>query len=166
MLFGAAYSSTAIAFAPMVTRWLARNRTAWSAVVAANSMALSVYLWHFTAAVAAGAIFYAMGWLPTADVGTIAWWLEKLPLMGASAAILGGIVAVVSTTERRALLAPRTPFAGGPFLMLTSAGVISVSVKAWANGSIQSASVGMAVLLAVWFGVLQRPRPAATPLAA
>ena len=160
LLFGAAYSATAVAAAPRVSAWLAANRAAWSAVVAANGVALSVYLWHFTAAVIAGAAFFAVGWLPTAEVGTLAWWTQKLPLMGASALILAAIVAMVSGTERRALLAPRAAFNGGQVLMLATAAGTSAAVKAWANGSVGAATVGMVVLLIVWFGAL-RPAKAA-----
>ena len=159
LLFGAAYSATAIAVAPRISSWLASHKGAWSAVVAANGVALSVYLWHFTAAVIAGAAFFAAGWLPTADVGTTAWWMQKLPLMGASAVILAAIVAMVSGTERRALLAPRAAFNGGQILMLSTAAATSAAVKAWANGSVAAATVGMTVVVIVWFGVL---RPAAT----
>lgn len=158
LLFGGAYAATAIAVAPRVSDWLARHAKAWSAVVAANGVALSVYLWHFTAAVIAGAAFFAAGWLPTAEVGTAAWWIQKLPLMGASALILAAIVAMVSGTERRALLAPRAAFNGGQILMLSTAAGTSAAVKAWANGSVAAATLGMVVLLVVWFGAL-RPAP-------
>ena len=157
LLFGSAYSAIAISVAPAVSAWLARHKAAWAAVVAANSMALSVYLWHFTAAVAAGALFFVMGWLPTAAVGSAMWWLQKLPLMAASTVILAGIVALVAKTERKALLAPRTPFAGGQVAMLASAAVLSVAVKAWAHGSIASSIAGMITLVAVWHGSLNRP---------
>ncbi|MEM7288097.1 MAG: acyltransferase [Actinomycetota bacterium] len=163
LLFGAAYSATAVAVAPRVSDWLARHGGAWSAVVAANGVALSVYLWHFTAAVIAGATFFAAGWLPTADVGTAAWWIQKLPLMGASAVVLAVIVAMVSGTERRALLAPRAAFDGGQALMLATAAGTSAAVKAWANGSVAAAAVGMTVVLVIWFGVL---KPSATEPAA
>ncbi|MEZ5227812.1 MAG: hypothetical protein R2710_14395 [Acidimicrobiales bacterium] len=42
MLFGAAYSATAIAVAPAISRFLAGNARVWSAVVGANAVAMSV----------------------------------------------------------------------------------------------------------------------------
>ncbi|MBV9953583.1 MAG: acyltransferase, partial [Acidimicrobiia bacterium] len=50
ILFGLAYSFTAAALAPAVTRWLERSQRAWQRTIAANSVAMSVYLWHMTAA--------------------------------------------------------------------------------------------------------------------
>lgn len=159
LLFGAAYAATAVAAAPTVSRWLATHERAWTAIVAANAVALSVYLWHFTAAVIAGAGFFVAGWLPTAAVGSAAWWVQKLPLMAASAVVLAGIVAVVSGAERRALLAPRAPFRGGQVLMLATAAITSASVKAWANGSVEAATIGMAVLVLVWLTLLRPAQP-------
>lgn len=150
LLFGAAYSSTAIAIAPTISAWLTRNTAAWKAVVAANSVALTVYLWHFTAAVAAVAILFGLGVLPTAAVGSFSWWIQKLPMTGLSMLILAAIVAAVSKVERRALLAPRSPWNGGQASMLAMAAVVSASVKLWTHGSTITSLVGCAVLCLAW----------------
>ncbi len=146
MLFGSAYSATAVAIAPRITAWLAKpsNSKVWASVVAANSVAMSVYLWHFTAAVAAGGLLYAVGVVPTAAVGTVAWWVQKMPLIGLSAVILTGIVALVARFEQRALLAPRLPWRGGPVSMMALAIVLSTAIKLWTSGS-----AGMIVISAV-----------------
>ena len=154
LLFGAAYSATALVFAPAITRYLARSRRAWALVVAANSFALSVYLWHMTAAVAASAVFYGLGALPTAPVGTSSWWFQKVPLLALSLVFLVGIVAVVSRVERKALFAPRSPWRGGQLSMLMVAAVLSVGVKLWAGGEVESVALGCAILLVVWHGKL------------
>ncbi len=159
MLFGAAYSATALAAAPRVSKALAERPRAWAAVVAANAISLSVYLWHFTAAVAAAAVLYAAGMLPTADVGTGAWWLQKLPLMGLAAVFLALIVVAVGRFEQRALLAPRTPWNGGPASMLATAALISGSIKLWSLGTGFGVVTGCTLLLAVWFGLMQSSRP-------
>lgn len=155
MLFGAAYSATAILLAPAISRWLAERPKAWAAVVGANAVAMSVYLWHFTAAIAAAAVFHMLGWLPTADVGTFAWWLEKLPLMGLAALILVAIVAKVMPIERKALLAERHPFVGGRLAMLVLAGVLSTALKQWAHGDFEIATACIAVVLVLWHGVIK-----------
>jgi hypothetical protein len=155
MAFGAAYSATALLFAPHISRWLANSSRAWNAVVGANGIAMSVYLWHMTAAVGASALFYVLGWLPTADVGTMAWWLQKAPLMAASTVILIGIVAKVSSTERKALLAPRTPWNGSPMSMTLLAITLSGAIKAWAGGNIVAAIIGCLLVLALWFGEIK-----------
>jgi peptidoglycan/LPS O-acetylase OafA/YrhL len=150
MLFGAAYATTALAFAPAVSAFLAANRRAWAAVVAANSVALSVYLWHMTAAAITAGLFYTFGWLPTAAIGSTTWWLEKAPLLVASAAVLVGIVSAVSKVERRALLAPRNDWQGGEASMLLVAIALSVGVKLWANPNIVSVTIGMVIVSALW----------------
>ena len=155
MLFGAAYSATALAAAPRISRALGERPRAWAGVVAANAVSLSVYLWHFTAATIAAAVFYALGMLPTAVVGTGAWWLQKLPMMALSAIVLAGIVAVVGRFEQRALLAPRTPWRGGAASMLATAALISGSVKLWSLGSGMGVVAGTSLLLVVWFGAMR-----------
>ncbi len=155
MLFGAAYSATALAAAPRISAALARRPKAWAVVVAANGISLSVYLWHFTAATVASAILYALDLLPTAEVGTGAWWIQKLPLMGLSALALAAIIAVVGRFERQALLAPRTPWNGGPLSMLATAALISGSVKLWSLGTAAGVVSGCTLLLVVWFAAMR-----------
>jgi len=159
LLFGAAYSATAIAAAPKVSAWLAARPKAWAGVVAANAVAMSVYLWHMTAAIVASAIFYAFGWLPTAEIGTVAWWFQKLPLMAASAVILAGMVASVMGVERRALLAERTPWVGGQLSLIAVGVVLSTALKQWAHGSFGVAIVCIGVVLVLWHTVLKDGAP-------
>ncbi|MGH1488590.1 MAG: acyltransferase family protein [Acidimicrobiales bacterium] len=149
MLFGSAYSATAVAIAPRISAWLAKpsNSKAWATVVAANSAAMSVYLWHFTAAVAAGGLLYAVGVVPSASVGTAAWWLQKLPLIALSSIVLAGIVALVARFEQRALLAPRRPWQGGPVSMMAIAVVLSTAVKLWTSGSAVAIVVSASIVV-------------------
>lgn len=155
LLFGAAYSSTAVAFAPRVSAFLARTPAAWKAVVAANGVALTVYLWHFTAAVAATGILYATGLLPTAAIGSITWWIQKVPFMLLSAVLLTGIVSLVARYESRALFAPRTPWIGGEASMLAAGAAVSISVKAWTHNGTPGIIIGTSVLLMLWVSVLR-----------
>jgi len=156
MLFGAAYSCTAIAVAPAVSNCLANRPKAWAAVVAGNAVAMSVYLWHFTAAIAASAMFYVMGWLPTAAVGTADWWIQKMPLLAVSALVLAGIVAKVMHVERNALLAPRAPWMANQFSLLVVAGVLSTALKQWAHGDFTIAAASIGVVLVLWHSLLKR----------
>lgn len=154
LLFGGVYAATAVALAPWFSARLARSPRAWAAVVAGNAVSLTVYLWHFTAFVAAAAGFHALGWLPTASVASAAWWLQKLPMMGAATAVLAVIVALVSGVERRALLAPRQPWRGNEASMLVAAALVSAGVKVWGLGSAPAVAIGSGLVLLVWFGVL------------
>ena len=60
--------------APM-TRWLS-GRAAWSAVVAANSMIMTVFLWHLTALLIAVVVLAPIG-LPQPDAGSVLWWVWR-----------------------------------------------------------------------------------------
>ena len=158
VVFGAAFSATAIAAAPAVTAFLTRNRTAWSAVVAGNAVSMSVYLWHFTAMVGASAVFYAFGWLPSAPIGSLDWWLQKLPLIGLAIVVLIPIVALMSKVEQRALLAPQVRWNGSASSVFALAALVSTSLKMWSIGNIGGAAVGMALLVVA--GAVLRSSPA------
>ena len=96
-----------------------------------------------------------LGILPTADVGTAAWWIQKLPMFGIALVILVGIVAKVAKVEQKALLAPRMPWNGGMPSLFAAAAALSFTLKFWANGSITMATICIAVLIGLWHGVLK-----------
>ncbi|MCB0990086.1 MAG: acyltransferase [Acidimicrobiales bacterium] len=169
LTFGLAYSATAIAAAPAVTRFLAGDglgRTAWVATVAGNAVAMSVYLWHMTAAIVAGAIAWPLGLLPTAEVGTGAWWIQKLPLMAMAALILIVVVAFVSRIERQSLLARPSGWDRGPWATFGFAAITSAALKAWASGHAGVVFVATATLVLLWHMVFapQNTKPRRLPL--
>jgi len=164
LLFGSAYSATAIAAAPKMSAWLASSQRAWSAVVAANTIAMSVYLWHFTAMIIAVAIFLPLGLLPTAAINSAAWWLQKLPLMAVATVVLAAIVKLVAPIEQRALLAARTPWNGGQASLLVTAVVASTALKQWAHGSIGAVTISLIVLSLLWRFVLRGRSPQTEPI--
>ena len=57
-----------LALRPVVDRWLARPRV-WTTVVAANGMAMTLYLWHLTALVIVTAAVLPAGLLPSPRAG-------------------------------------------------------------------------------------------------
>lgn len=142
VLFGLAQTATAIAAAPALTRWLERSRRAWAVVVAGNSMSMSVYLWHFTAAVVASAGLYAAGMLPSAPIGSVAWWTQKVPVVALAFIVLIPIVAAVSRVERRALLAERVGWNGGTSVAIVLALLVSTSIKVWSLGNVGGVTAG------------------------
>lgn len=155
MTFGVAFSLTAIAFAPKVSNMLAARPRAWMAVVASNSIAMSVYLWHMTAAVIfTGAIHLTVG-LPTAAVGSIDWWVFKVPTILGSMIVLVPIVAAVARIERRALLAPRRPWNGGVGSIVAVAAVMSTALKLWTSGNVVLIVPSLVVLVILGRTVLQ-----------
>ncbi|MDQ4145708.1 MAG: acyltransferase [Actinomycetota bacterium] len=60
---------------PRITRWLAQPGP-WKAVVAANSVIMTAFLWHLTALLLAAAIVFPLGW-PQPSVGSGGWWIMR-----------------------------------------------------------------------------------------
>ena len=118
LLFGLAYSFTAAAFAPAVDRFLARSTRAWQMTIAANGVAMSVYLWHMTAAVVVAGGALGLGLVPTVEPGTSAWWATKPAFLLANLLVLVPIVRLVSPIEQRALLGGARTWRGGTGSML------------------------------------------------
>ncbi|WP_436792910.1 acyltransferase family protein [Actinospongicola halichondriae] len=156
LLYGFAYSFTAAAFAPAVTRWLERSERAWRLTVAANVVAMTVYLWHMTAAVAVAGIAYALGVLPSVEAGTTAWWWIKIPFLAANLALLVPIVRRVAPIEARALLGGAVHWRWGHRSMLVVAALLSASVKAWSSPQPPVLVAGLVGTLLVWLLALRR----------
>ena len=83
-----------------LNRWLARQRP-WMTVILANSMIMTLYLWHLTAYAIASMLFYLIGFGCKA-VGTPLWWLQRLVWIVVSAIILMGILCIFARFERPA----------------------------------------------------------------
>ncbi|WP_431910311.1 acyltransferase family protein [Micromonospora carbonacea] len=82
-------------------RWLRRSGP-WQAVIAVNSVVLTVFLWHLTAALLLVGALDALGLLPTPAVGTAAWLAWRVPWLLLLAVVLAGLVAVFGPVEARA----------------------------------------------------------------
>lgn len=157
VLFGFAYSLTAAALAPAITRWLERSARAWRITIAGNSVAMSVYLWHMTAAVIVAGAAHLLGAIPAVLPGTTPWWLTKIPFTVMNVAVLILIVARVAPIERRALLAGTTRWRWGTASMLATAVALSVCIKAWSSPQVIVLFAGSAATLAIWWFALRRP---------
>ena len=149
ILFGLAYSFTAASAAPAVTRWLERSGRAWRATVAANGLAMSVYLWHMTAAVIVAGSAYALGLLSHDVPGTSGWWWTKVPFLLANLCVLAPIGARVAPVERRALLGGRRRWRGGTASLLGAAALLSVAVKAWSSPHIGVLVAGVVATIGI-----------------
>ncbi|WP_246268450.1 acyltransferase family protein [Acrocarpospora macrocephala] len=83
-----------------VERWLRHSR-AWMGVVAVNSVILTIFLWHVSAAILLiGALNFA-GALPTPSVGSVAWYIWRIPLLIMSTLMLALLVATFGSIEFR-----------------------------------------------------------------
>src|SRR6266545_2671699 len=86
-------------------RWLARPRV-WLAVVYANSMVLTFYLWNMTAAVLAAVILLPTGLWPQPETLSTAWWWLRLGWVAACAACLVPFLYAFRWAERPAAPPP------------------------------------------------------------
>ncbi len=82
-----------------VKRWLARPRP-WAAVVAVNSVVLTVFLWHMVPILVVAPGLLLTGVMPQYPIGSAAWLLLRLPWMLALAIVLIGLVAVFARWEQ------------------------------------------------------------------
>ncbi|MCA5893895.1 acyltransferase [Isoptericola sp. NEAU-Y5] len=85
---------------PRLQSWLRRRRP-WRAVVAANAVAMPVFVWHMTALVAFLWLYGLAGFTP-ADEATAAWWLSRPVWIVGPGLVLAGILAVVAGPYGRA----------------------------------------------------------------
>ena len=115
--------AVALLLRPVVDRWLDRPR-AWGAVVAANGMAMTVFLWHLTALLVVAAVTLPTGWMPQPPAGSAAWWAWRPVWLLALAVALIPLVAVFARFELRR---PRSP-ASAPAVSAMRAGVAAVLV--------------------------------------
>ncbi len=150
MLFGLAYCATAVWLAPTINTWLAASPGAFKIVAILGGVGMSVYLWHFTAAVIAGVVLLFLDALPTAAVGSGEWWIQKLPLIALSFVVLLAILAAVKRFEVRGLLAPKSAYGGSMVQMLVSAAALSAGVKLWTGGSTTKIIAGLVITTLVW----------------
>jgi len=160
LLFGFAYSFTAAALAPSVNRWLERSARAWKVTIAANAVAMSVYLWHMTAGMLVIGAAYLVGLIPDLQAGTSAWWWTKIPFLLANVAVLIPIVKKVAPIEQRQLLAGPSTWRWGTASMLVVAALLSASVKAWSSPHAPVLVAGLVGTLAIWHLVLRDRVPA------
>jgi hypothetical protein len=153
LAYGLGACSFAIAAAPSVDRFLSRSRRAWSMVIVANTMTMTSYLWHFTALAIAVFGLSKIQMLPTADAGSGAWWLQKLPMMGVALIVLVGFIAALSSKERRGLSPAVAVDTSAPRMNGTATAAIAFSLAAsfemWtaSAGNVRLAVPGLVLML-------------------
>ena len=125
-----------------VDRLLARPRV-WAGVVAANTVAMTVYLWHLSALVLVSVVLLGSGWFPQPEAGTAAWWAWRPAWLAALAVALVPLVAVFAPVER----AGRSRRTGRPGTLATAATAVGAAL----------AAAGMAVLAVEGFTVAGLP---------
>jgi hypothetical protein len=113
-------------------RLLERPR-AWRAVVVANGIAMTAFLWHLTAMLGVYAVMLAAG-LGLPAPGSGAWWAQVPPRMAVAAGLTAALVALFRRAERPPAARPPAPPArwSGPAAALGVAlalfGVLGLSI--------------------------------------
>lgn len=117
----------------------------------ANTMAMTSYLWHFTALAVSALVCAEVGLLPTAPVASGAWWAQKLPMMGVALAVLAGVIALLAGKERAGLSAMSDGAVGSPTTAATLALALATGFETWtaAAGRLGFAAAGMVLVLLV-----------------
>ncbi len=91
--------------------WLSRRRV-WAGVIVGGSVAMTAFLWHFTALVAAYGLAWWLGPETSPAGGSAQWWLSKALLFVPFAALVGGLVWGLRRFDRagrrRPLVGPST----------------------------------------------------------
>ncbi len=161
--YGIACTFVAIAAAGPLNRLLTRNFGLWKLVAGANTITMTVYLWHFSAMAAVGGLWAATGWLSAAPVGSGGWWLAKLPMLGGALVVLVGLVVAFGRYEREGLLGRRHS-APAPHAAVVAAAAVALGggFEVWtmAEGNAALTVAGMAGVLAGHQVLRGRPTPA------
>ena len=82
-----------------ISRWLKRRRP-WRAVVATNSVIMTLFLWHMTAYLLAMLALWPLGFGQT-DPSSARWWIERPLWIVVPGVILLGLVQLFGRFERR-----------------------------------------------------------------
>ncbi len=148
-----------------VTRWLARPRV-WAGVVLANSMVMTVFLWHLTALFVLAGLVWAAG-VPMPASGSGQWWLTR-PVWLALLVPLCALATLAFRTAERSRLAAGAVIGSGRVratvaavgAALAVAGVLAVALtgldgllagrQATVVGVEVTAMGGLAMLVAGW----------------
>ncbi|MCC6433754.1 MAG: acyltransferase [Acidimicrobiales bacterium] len=166
--YGVATTLLAVAAAGPVNAVLPRPFGVWQLVAGANTITMTVYLWHFSAMAAVGGVWAATGWLSDAPVGSAAWWSAKVPMLAAALVVLTGMAAVFGRFEREGLLGGRdsaaAPLPAGAVAAITVA--LGGGFELWtlAAGNPALTAAGMACVLGAHRALrleARRPRAAA-----
>ncbi|MDQ6875115.1 MAG: acyltransferase [Actinomycetota bacterium] len=96
-----------------LSRWL-RHRRVWTAVIAANGVVMTVFLWHLTALFAVYAVILGGGWAGMLPAAGSPWWWGTRPLWLAGLAAVGLVLVAVCRRAERPRLMPPAPPMGGP----------------------------------------------------
>ncbi|WP_291377691.1 acyltransferase [Demequina sp.] len=99
LAFGVAQAGALLLIRPFVTRWLAR-RGPWRAVIAGGAVAMTAFLWHFTALIAVFVALWIAGVTLDDSPTTATFWWIKLAVLVPFLAVVAALVAVFRRFDR------------------------------------------------------------------
>jgi fucose 4-O-acetylase-like acetyltransferase len=94
-------TSVAMLARPAASAWLERRKV-WTVVLTANSMIMTIFLWHLTAALVAVLTLYPLGF-PQPRGGSAVWWAWRPVWLFVLTIVLTGFVALFARFERPTL---------------------------------------------------------------
>jgi hypothetical protein len=135
-----------------VRRWCEHPR-GWAAVVGVNLVAMSLYLWHMVAALAASLVFWGSGLVSAAPPLSTQWWWQR-PLWYLVCAVV--LLLVVRAVRRFEWLTPVLEpvpdtrgrlVALGAGVALLAAGMVALTVTGLSAGPAGVSVVGLAAFV-------------------
>nr|WP_255465771.1 acyltransferase [Cellulomonas sp. APG4] len=115
---------------PVIGPWLARPRP-WVAVVAVNSVVLTIFLWHMVPVVVAGVALVGTGVFPDPAVGSGEWFAWRVPWFAVLTALLAVLVLALARVETATPRRIEGPVSG----RVVAAGVVACATALAAIGT-------------------------------
>ncbi|WP_079085686.1 acyltransferase family protein [Streptomyces dysideae] len=85
--------------APGVRRLLER-KLVWRVVRPVGGASMTLYLWHMLPVLVVAAAFYLTGLAPDPELGSVAWWVLRVPWLVVLGVVMGGVVVGLRPLER------------------------------------------------------------------
>lgn len=99
LAFGIAQAGALLIVRPAVTRWLSR-RGPWRAVIMGGAVAMTAFLWHFTALIGVFVALWLAGVTLDSSPAEASFWWTKLAVLVPFLAVVVGLVAVFRRCDR------------------------------------------------------------------
>lgn len=121
LVFAVAQAGALLMLREPARRLLARTAV-WKAVIAAGSVAMTAFLWHFTALIAVFGVLWTLGVDLAGDPSSASFWWAKLAMLVPFLVLVGVLVLAFRWAERP----PRRPEPVGPSRFRTVVAAVSV----------------------------------------